>query len=941
MSLDRLVPAELVASVGDAFATVTRDCVIITDDAGIVVTWNRVAEELFGYTPSEALGQPWGRFLTDSASAWAGEATAQLRLGHTVRRVERISHKDGTARRMSLTAAPLRAGGDVVGALIIATSADAENVRERRAAKRLAAIMDTSDDAIVSKDLTGIVTSWNRAAEVMFGFSATEMVGQSIRRIVPADRQWEEDEVLGRVRRGERVDHFETVRLCKDGTLIPISLTVSPILDDDGTIVGASKIARDIRDRKRLAAIVDSSDDAIAGKTLDGIVTSWNVAAERMFGFTAAEMIGHSIRRIIPADRQGEEDEVLARIRRGEKVDHFETVRQRKDGTAVFVSLTVSPIRDERGTVIGASKIARDIGDRKRGEEERTRLLALAERNASVTEQLNRVGAIVASSLDREAVIQAVTDTATDLTTAQFGAFFYNVVNERGESYTLYTISGVPRESFSNFPMPRNTAVFDPTFKGTAVVRSDDITRDPRYGRTPPHYGQPPGHLPVRSYLAVPIRSADGTVLGGLFFGHSATGRFTQEHETLAVGIASWASVALENARLYRNAQDANRLKDEFLATLSHELRTPLNAILGYARMLRGGILPEEKRGRAVETIERNAHSLTQIVEDVLDISRIVAGKLRLDVQPVEVAEVVRRAVDALQPTADVKGVALQAVLDPAAGPVAGDPERIQQVAWNLIANAIKFTPRRGRVQVRVERDHSSVAIVVSDTGIGIAPEFLPHVFERFRQADGGMARTFGGLGLGLSITRQLIEMHGGTITGESEGVNKGATFTVKLPVMLAHHAGTDPTETMPLPAGTTYLSDLTGITVLAVDDDDDALAMVRDILEAAGAEVTTAKSAEMALAQLRTDRPDVLVADLGMPRVDGFQLIAQVRQNGDAAIRSVPAAALTAYARSDDRARALRAGFQMHLAKPINPVELVDAVRTLSRTRTGEPGTS
>ena len=940
MSLDRLVPAELVASVGDAFAAATSDSVIVTDAAGVIVTWNRAAEEMFGHSASEAIGRPWTQFLADGGSTWLVEVAPQVRAGHTVRRTERISSKDGTSRRVSLTLAPLRTNGDIVGSVIIGSTAALQSVHARRAARRLAAIVDTSDDAIVSKDLNGIVTSWNQSAELMFGFSSAEMVGQSIRRIIPTDRQWEEDEVLARIRRGERVDHFETVRLRKDGTLIPISLTVSPILDDDGTIVGASKIARDIRDRKRLAAIVDSSDDAIVSKTLEGIVTSWNGAAERMFGYTAAEMIGASIRKIIPADRQIEEDDVLARIRRGEKVDHFETIRQRKDGTTLPVSLTISPIRDERGAVAGVSKIARDITDRNRNEEERARLLAIAERNASVTEKLNRVGAIVASTLDREAVVQAVTDAATELTGAQFGAFFYNLVNARGESYTLYTISGVPREAFAKFPMPRNTPIFDPTFKGTAVVRADDITKDPRYGRNPPYHGQPPGHLPVRSYLAVPVRSVDGTVLGGLFFGHPETGRFTQEHESVTVGIASWASVALENARLYRNAQEANRLKDEFLATLSHELRTPLNAILGYARMLRAGILPEEKRTRAVETIERNGQSLTQIVEDVLDISRIVAGKLRLNVQPVDLAEVVGHAVEALQPTADLKGVVLQSVLDPNAGPVAGDPERLQQVAWNLLANAIKFTPKGGRVQVRVERVHSSVVIVVSDTGVGIAPEFLPFLFERFRQADAGTARVFGGLGLGLSIARQLAEMHGGSITADSEGVDKGATFRVKLPVMLAHRVS-EPAAGVPLPLDPTYLSDLTGIRVLAVDDDADALAMVCDILETAGAIVSTANSAESALARLETEQPQVLVADLGMPRVDGFQLIARIRQSARPSIRGIPAAALTAYARSGERAKALRAGFQMHLSKPISPVELVDAVRALSRTHMGDSGTS
>ena len=293
------------------------------------------------------------------------------------------------------------------------------------------------------------------------------------------------------------------------------------------------------------------------------------------------------------------------------------------------------------GTIIGASKIARDITAIKAAERERLRLL---EENAAITAALNEVGAIVASDLDRDKVVQAVTDAARELTAAEFGAFFYNVVNEAGESYTLYTISGVPKDAFSKFPMPRNTEVFEPTFKGIAVVRSGDITKDPRYGHNPPHHGMPRGHLPVRSYLAVPVKGRSGTVIGGLFFGHSEPDRFTEVHERLAVGISSWASVALENARMYAAAQEASRLKDDFLASLSHELRTPLNAILGYARMLRTGILGPERHDKGIETIERNATSLTQMVEDVLDISRIVSGKIRLNVQPVEFPDIVRRA---------------------------------------------------------------------------------------------------------------------------------------------------------------------------------------------------------------------------------------------------------------------------------------------------------
>ena len=556
--------------------------------------------------------------------------------------------------------------------------------------------------------------------------------------------------------------------------------------------------------------------------------------------------------------------------------------------------------------------------------------------NVAVTETLNQVGALVTSNLDRTEVVQAVTDAATEVTGAEFGAFFYNVLDEAGESYTLYTISGVPREAFSKFPMPRNTAVFEPTFKGTGVVRSDDITKERVYGHNAPHYGMPAGHLPVKSYLAVPVKGRGGDVIGGLFFGHSEVGRFKGHHEALAVGIGAWAAVALENAALYASVQEASRLKDEFLASLSHELRTPLNAILGYGRMLQSGMLPAEKRDKGVDIIVRNATSLTQIVEDVLDISRIISGKMRLDVQPVDLPNVVRNAIDVIAPTAEAKGIRIETILDPQAGPISGDPERLQQILWNLLSNGIKFTKRGGKVQVRLERVNSHVELTVSDTGIGIAPGFLPHVFERFRQADGGTKRERGGLGLGLSIARQLTEMHGGVIDASSAGPGQGATFRVMIPLMsvkpVREREGPrvhPSTVSMAVGIGSERL---TGVHVLAVDDEPDALALLGEVLEAAGARVTAARSALEALTKLVPEVPDVVVADLGMPHMDGFEFIERLRHHESAKVREIPAAALTAYARAEDRMKVLQSGFQIHLAKPIDPAELVTTVAALAK---------
>jgi PAS domain S-box-containing protein len=377
----------------------------------------------------------------------------------------------------------------------------------------------------------------------------------------------------------------------------------------------------------------------------------------------------------------------------------------------------------------------------------------------------------------------------------------------------------------------------------------------------------------------------------------------------------------------------ANRLKDEFLATLSHELRTPLSAILGYARLLRTGILTGEKLIRALDALERNATSLTHIVEDVLDVSRIISGKIRLNVLPVELPTIVRDAVETVLPGAEAKGIHVETIIDPGTAPLSGDPDRLQQVVWNLVSNAVKFTSPGGRVQIRVGPVNSHVEVVVSDTGMGIRPDFLPHIFERFRQADSATTRQHSGLGLGLAIARHIVEMHGGTIHAASDGEGQGATFRVKLPMLIAHPEARIERRVHPSSESGTpeaVLPNLCGIHVTVVDDDHDALALVREILEATGARVTTVDSGIKALDNIDA-RPDVLVADLGMPTMDGFELIARIRHSSESAIRHVPAIALTAYARSEDRVKSLRGGFQMHIAKPIDPGELVAAVAALA----------
>lgn len=383
-----------------------------------------------------------------------------------------------------------------------------------------------------------------------------------------------------------------------------------------------------------------------------------------------------------------------------------------------------------------------------------------------------------------------------------------------------------------------------------------------------------------------------------------------------------------------QRAEEANSLKDEFLATVSHELRTPLMAVLGWAHLLRSNNLDEAGQRRAVETIERNARAQQQLIEDLLDVSRIITGKLRLDVRPVAPASFIDAAVESVRPAADAKEIQLEILSDPNIGNISGDAGRLQQVVWNLLSNAIKFTPRGGRAQLRLRRTSTHVEISVTDSGQGIKKDFLPYVFERFRQADMKTTRAHGGLGLGLAIVRQLVELHGGTVGVTSEGEGKGATFVVKLPVLPVYQNAPVTRQQNPpdIEAGPTdHATDLAGLKVLVVDDEADTCELLRSFLSRCGADVSAARSASEAFSLFKLVHPDVVVSDIGMPFEDGYELIRQVRALPEVNGGGVPAVALTAYARPEDRMKALRAGYQMHVAKPIQLDELVSIVAGLA----------
>jgi signal transduction histidine kinase/ActR/RegA family two-component response regulator len=446
----------------------------------------------------------------------------------------------------------------------------------------------------------------------------------------------------------------------------------------------------------------------------------------------------------------------------------------------------------------------------------------------------------------------------------------------------------------------------------------------------------------VRSMMSVPI-TARAKTLGAMTLGATHSGRrYTPTDLAFAATLGERVGLAVDNARVYREAQEANRMKDEFLATLSHELRTPLNAIVGWAHVLRGGPLDKAVVARAVDTIDRNARTQTQLISDILDVSRIVTGKLRLSVGPVEIAPIVEAAVEGARPAAAAKEIVIETELDPAAGPVSGDADRLQQVIGNLLANAIKYTPKGGRVKVRVARLQSQVEIVVEDNGVGIAPEFLPRLFERFRQPDSSTTRPHGGIGLGLAIVRHIVELHGGRVEAASRGRGQGATFRVLLPLLgtrgsaLGPHAIVDTRPSRGRPGAMPFLD---GIRVLVVDDEKDARDVIVAILEQRGARTIEAASVEEALAKLAEEKPDVLLSDIGLPDEDGYSLMRRIRALPRDQGGAIPAAALTAYARTEDRMQALLAGFQIHVPKPVQPAELIAVVSSLAARKAPSAG--
>jgi signal transduction histidine kinase len=538
---------------------------------------------------------------------------------------------------------------------------------------------------------------------------------------------------------------------------------------------------------------------------------------------------------------------------------------------------------------------------------------------ARLLETLNRVGQAVAAELDLERVVQIVTDAGTELSGAAFGSFFYNRTDEKGETYWLYTISGVPREDFAKFPMPRNTAVFRPTFGGEGIVRSDDILKDARYGRNEPYNGMPQGHLPVRSYLAVPVVSRSGEVLGGLFFGHPEAAIFTDRSERLVAGIASQAAIAIDNARLFEAAREADRRKDEFLATLAHELRNPLAPIRNAVEILRLTEADPAAAASARQLLERQLKQLVRLIDDLFDVSRITQGRLELRKEKLDLAVALKMAVETSRPLIESRQHTLHVGAQPDTFFVDADATRIAQVFANLLNNSAKYSPSGSSITARITRDGNSAVATITDNGVGIPQAMLSRVFEMFERVDRELEVTPDGLGIGLTLVRRLVELHGGTVTAQSEGLNCGSTFVVKLPLWQAANLPQE-VHVMPVEAQESGARRK----ILVVDDNRDSAMSLSLLLELDGHDVRRAYDGLEALEIAEDFRPEVTLLDIGMPRLDGYGAARELRRRDWA--KGSLLVALTGWGQQEDKRMAREAGFDHHMVKPVDP----DALRRL-----------
>ncbi|MEN3330758.1 MAG: hypothetical protein V7641_123 [Blastocatellia bacterium] len=816
--------------------------------------------------------------------------------------------------------------------------------------QRYRELFENANDMVYTLDLEGRMTGLNKAGERLLGYSRDEMMGRSIDMLIKPEDMARMREMMERKLKGEQLTTYEIEIAAKDDRQVTLEIS-SRLIYDAGIPAGIQGTARDITERKRTQealrlsearyrTLVDAMQQLIWVNDAEGKNIYVNRRWRQYMGRPAPMQHGLDWFTLVHPD-----DVAAVRQARRQGLSagtayEGELRFRRNDGAYRWHLLRTLPMRDADGRIIQWLGTATDIHNLKLAEENERFLAEASTRLASSLDYqvaLERLARLIVERLADWCVIDVLEDGEfRPLAVAHHDAAKETRLRRMRNRYPV--IKGQP------------SLVRDVAESGTPVLLSEVPTSLLNfYSRDDEHF-QAISDLSPRSSMVVPL-IARGRALGVMSLAIAESDRRYDETDLALVrDLARHAALAIDNARLYREAQEANRLKDEFLATVSHELRTPLNAIMGWAEMLRAGRLDGEMTAQAHETIARNAKSQARIIDDILDVSRIITGKLRLDAEPVELAAIVGSVIEAVRPAVLAKNITLDVALDEAASAVSGDAGRLQQVAWNLLSNAIKFTQENGRVTVRLDRDGAEARLTVCDDGCGIKPEFLPHVFDRFRQADSSYTRRHGGLGLGLAIVRHLVEMHGGTVTAESAGDDQGATFTVRLPLLkhagagMKAETGETPAASAIHPASLRLPPSLSDLWLLVVDDDCDARELMVEALGQRGAKVTSVGSAIEAMAILSKGTsgglPDVLLSDIGMAGEDGVDLIQKIRANGEAALREMPAIAITAYARPEDRARVLEAGYQLHVAKPFDTDELIRAIIALAEQHSRDTAT-
>jgi PAS domain S-box-containing protein len=756
-------------------------------------------------------------------------------------------------------------------------------VAERVARPTLAAdiIIANAPDPVFVCDLEGKILEANEAVSRLLGLRRDEVLEQSISRFLGHD---EAREFVVALREVVERGVTRNVRLqprSATGEMIPTTLNASALRDTDGHIIGAIGILRDMREldqaRAYAESLIKNAPDPVFVSDLEGKIHQANDAVFSLLGFRPDELIEQSLSRIISPEETWEFMVALREVVECGVTRNARLHPRRASGDVIPTTLNASALRDTEGRVIGAVGILRDMRE--------------LDKARAYAESLIKNAPDPVFVSDLEGKILQANDAVSHLL-----GFRQDEVVEQSVSRFLGT---------------------DETREFVAALR--EVVEHGVSRNVPLHPRSASGEVIATTLNASALRDPDGNVIG-------------------AIGILrdmrAYEQVLRDLEESRRELRDADQAKDGFLAVVSHELRTPLTAMLGWVRLLTTGMLDDATSARALPVIERNTKLLAHLIDDLLDVSRIVAGKLRLEAGPVDLVAVIESAIEAVQGLADAKSIGLKAVLDPSAGSLVGDPGRLQQVVWNLLSNAIKFTPSRGRIDLRLERAGTHARLRVRDTGRGISRELLPHIFDRFRQDDG--TRRHGGLGLGLAIVRHIVELHEGRVWAESDGEGRGATLVVELPLPIddVRPASKPAAVYRRLESAASRLINLAGRRILVVDDEADARDLLAEILGQAGAEVIVVGSADEALETLRRWRPDVLVSDIGMPGDDGYVLIRKVRALGSDEGGQVRALALTAYARSEDRALALEAGFHTHIAKPVDPLELTALIAGLAPER-------